>query len=272
VHVVFTARDLARQLPATWQERIKNGSTITFAEFLAAIRAPKDERDATARAFWALQGVPTILARWARKLPPEHVHVVTVPPSGAEPGLLWRRFAGLLGLDPDAFDSVARGVNTSLSAASAAVLRTFNAAIGDVELPWPAYAGVYKQRLAPALAAMGGPPIELPEDSFDWAVKQARHMVEELRTAGYSVVGDLAELVPAVRPTGLDPDFVPADARADAAIAGMVSLVSVVADSRVARDAVRRSQRGPVARRVEEVVGRVPALARLRDAYRRRTG
>jgi hypothetical protein len=96
-------------------------------------------------------------------------------------------------------------------------------------------------------------------------------MVEELRAAGYSVVGDLAELVPSVRPTGVNPDAVPADARADAALAGMVSLVSVVADSRIARDAVRRSQRGPVARRIEEVVGRVPALAKLRDAYRRRT-
>jgi hypothetical protein len=272
VHVVFTARDLARQLPATWQERVKNGSTGTYAEFLAAIRAAKGERDATARAFWALQGVPWILARWARSLPPEHVHVVTVPPAGSEPGLLWRRFAGLLGLDPDAFDSTSHEVNTSLGAASAAVLRRFNAAIADVELPWPAYAEVYKQRLAPALAARGGEPIEVPVESFEWAVAEAGRMVEQLRAAGYSVVGDLAELVPAVRPTGIDPDAVPSAAQADAAVAGMVSLVSVVADSRIARTAVRRSQRGPAARKFEELVGRIPALARSRDAFRGRFG
>lgn len=272
VHVVFTARDLARQLPATWQERVKNGSTGSYAEFLADVRAAKAERNAPARAFWALQGVPTILARWARSLPPEHVHVVTVPPSGSEPGLLWQRFAGLVGLDPEAFDSTSPEVNTSLGAASAAVLRRFNAAIADVDLPWPAYAEVYKQRLAPALAARGGPPIELPEDSFAWAVRQAGHMVDELRAAGYSVAGDLAELVPTVRPSGIDPDAAPSDAQAEAAVAGMVSLVSVVADSRIARTAVRRSQRGPVARRLEEIVGRLPALAKLRDAYRGRFG
>jgi hypothetical protein len=150
------------------------------------------------------------------------------------------------------------------------VLRRFNAALGDADLPWPAYAEVFKQRLAPELAARGGTPIELPEAAFGWSVERAQQIVEQLRSAGYSVVGDLAELVPSTRPTGLDPDAVPAEAEAEAALAGMVSLVSVVADSRVARTAVRRSQRGALARRVEQLVGRVPALARLRDAYRKR--
>jgi hypothetical protein len=272
VHLVFTARDLARQLPATWQERIKNGSTGSYAEFLASVRADRDDRDPAAKHFWAMQGVPTVLARWSRDLPAEHVHVVTVPPPGAEPGLLWRRFAGLLGLDPDAYDSSARGANTSLGAAEAAVLRRFNAAIAELDVPWPAYAGVFKQRLAPALAEHRGAPIELPEEHFGWAVERSEHIAAELRAAGYSVVGDLAELVPTSRPTGLDPDDVPADARADAALAGMVSMVEIVAESPLAKTAVRRSQRGVVARRIEDVVARTPVFARVRDAYRARRG
>jgi hypothetical protein len=200
------------------------------------------------------------------------VHVITVPPPGADSGLLWRRFAGLLELAPDAYDSSARGANTSLGAAEAAVLRRFNASIAELDVPWPAYAEVFKQRIAPALAERGGDPIELPEEYFGWAVERSRHIADELRAAGYSVVGDLAELVPSTRPAGVNPDDVPADARAEAALAGMVSMVALVADSRVAKTAVRRSQRGAVARKVEDFVGRTPALGRLRDAYRARRG
>ncbi|MDT4921447.1 MAG: hypothetical protein QOI15_2349 [Pseudonocardiales bacterium] len=271
VHIVLTARDLARQLPATWQERVKNGSTGSYSDFLASVRAAKAEREPAARHFWAMQGAPAILARWSRTLPPEHVHVVTVPPRGSDPGLLWQRFAGLLGVDPGAYDTALPVVNTSLGAAEAAVLRRFNAAIGDLDLPWPAYAGVFKQRLAPALAERAGKPIEVPEDDFHWAVERGQKMADDLRAAGYAVVGDLADLVPASRPTGVHPDHVPAEASADAALAGMVSMVTLVAESRVATTAVRRSQRGAFARRVEDIVGRTPALRRLRDAYRRRS-
>ena len=37
VHVVLTARDLARVLPSTWQENIQNGLTWTWPEFLASV-------------------------------------------------------------------------------------------------------------------------------------------------------------------------------------------------------------------------------------------
>ena len=272
VHLVFTARDLARQLPAAWQERIKNGSTASYAEFLASVRAEGDDREKSAKHFWAMQGVPTVLARWSRNLPAEQVHVVTVPPVGAEPGLLWRRFAGLLELDPDAYDSSARGANTSLGAAEAAVLRRFNTLIAELDVPWPAYAEVFKQRIAPALAERRGDPIQLPEEYFGWAVQRSEHIVGELRAAGYSVVGDLSELVPTTRPSGVDPDDVPADAQADAALAGMVSMAALVADSPAASTAIRRAQRGSLARKVEDIVGRTPALGRLRDAYRARRG
>ena len=35
VHVVCTARDLARQIPAVWQEDVKNRHVVTFADFVA---------------------------------------------------------------------------------------------------------------------------------------------------------------------------------------------------------------------------------------------
>ena len=64
----------------------------------------------------------------------------------------------------------------------------------------------------------------------------------------------------------------PPEQFADAALAGMVSLVEVVMSSRVAAIAVRRAQRGAVARKLEELAYRSRAVAASRDAYRRLRG
>src|SRR5215217_6388596 len=37
VHLVVTARDLARQVASDWQERVKNGNQVTFADFCANV-------------------------------------------------------------------------------------------------------------------------------------------------------------------------------------------------------------------------------------------
>ncbi|MFD2395792.1 hypothetical protein ACFSVJ_01075 [Prauserella oleivorans] len=38
VHVVCTARDLARQIPSVWQENVKTRQSTSFAELLASLR------------------------------------------------------------------------------------------------------------------------------------------------------------------------------------------------------------------------------------------
>lgn len=272
VHVIFTARDLSRQLPAAWQERIKNGSSGRYGEFLAAVRDTRFGGARSERWFWTLQDAPEVLARWGRDLPPERLHLVTVPPRGSDPSLLWRRFAGVLGIDPDAYDSTPQEANPSLGAAEAAALRRFNAALVAADIPWPAYSSLFKQRVAAALAARGGTPIAVPEEHFGWVSEWSERAVERLRDAGYHVVGDLDELVPRMRPNGADPDTAPAEDEVEAAVAGMVSLAEIAVSSRTAVAAIRRAERGPLTRRVEDIVARVGWLRALRDAYRRRTG
>ena len=51
------------------------------------------------RAFMRAQDIQYILATWGLYLPPERIHLVTVP-SGADRTLLWERFAGVVGVDP----------------------------------------------------------------------------------------------------------------------------------------------------------------------------
>lgn len=214
VHVVLTLRDIARTLPSSWQEWIKNAEVESYAEWLRLVRETADAVPApdprrAGPVYWNLQNVPVILRRWQDAgVPPERIHIVTVPPRGAAgPTTLWDRFAAVLGLDPAGFDlDAGRNLNETLSAAGAGVLRNLNVELARIGFPWPVYHRRIKFGAAPALAALGGAPIELPQDSYDWAVGWAREMVAGVRAAGYDVVGDLAELIPTRRPLGADPD------------------------------------------------------------------
>ncbi|MBO0815873.1 MAG: hypothetical protein J2P30_12135 [Actinobacteria bacterium] len=221
VHVVFTARDMARQLPSVWQEWVKNRSTITFAEFLAAVREPTDE----ARRFMNLHDVPAILERWSNEVTADRVHLITVPPPGSHPRLLWERFAGVLGLEPDHYNLDVPGTNPSLGAADAALLRRINVALAE-DLSWPDYNRLVKFGLAPAMATRRDVRIALPDDAFKWAVEWAGQAVEKLSGAGYQLVGDLDDLIPELAPAGEDPDYVDAETQASAAIAAVTLLLA----------------------------------------------
>src|SRR6478735_3615964 len=98
VHVVLSVRDLVRQIPAEWQENIKHRRTLSYAQFLEQIQDP-DRASRIGSWFWGVQEVPDILDRWGHDLPPERLHVVTVPAAGGPPTLLWERFSRVLGLD-----------------------------------------------------------------------------------------------------------------------------------------------------------------------------
>ena len=58
-------------------------------------------RPTTRAATGPSQDLPDVLARWGATLPPSRVHVVCCPPPDADPALLWQRFAGVVGFDPD---------------------------------------------------------------------------------------------------------------------------------------------------------------------------
>jgi hypothetical protein len=276
VHVIWTARDLARQLPAAWQERLKNGETLSFGEFLDKVRAGSARRSPR-RGFWALHGGPDILARWSRGLPPERVHVVTVPPPGADPALLWRRFAGVIGIDAAAYDTTVRTANPSLSAAEAAVLRSLNGTLDRDRISWPAYRSAIKYGVALALSGPGGPSgtrIELPEDVYEWVLRWSEDAFAAMRAAGYDVAGDLADLVPAQRPVGADPDAPPPAEQVEAAGRMLAAMVWLLTDdarwrigerlSRVSRgrlpaSVLYRSGRHSLAERLESVARRPDA-------------
>lgn len=230
VHIVFTVRDMARQLPAAWQERVKNRGQDTFAGWLAAIHDPSGPPTSPGRLFWGLHDVGKILAKWSEGVPAERVHVITVPPAGGDPTLLWKRFAQVLGVEPERYRQPDKSVNSSLGAAEVSVVRRVNVALGGDEFPWVHYDRLMKWYLSPQLAKRRGEPIDLPPTEYEWAVAKSQQAAKAIADAGYDVVGDLDELIPARRPSGMDPDNVPGDLQADAGIAGITSLIHLLAE------------------------------------------
>ena len=276
LHVVLTARDLLRQLSAEWQEHVKHRSTLRFDEFVASVREQAPSRSGW---FWGVQDYVGLANRWGEGLPPSRVHVVTVPPAGAPQGLLWRRFAGLLGLEPDSFDTSTSRANTSLGLEQAELLRRVNMALGDrLALPGP-YPAVVKNVLAHrVLAGRPGSRLRLDPADIEFAVEQSGLLAKGLEAAGVDVVGSLDELVlddetarAAASSTGYD---LPSDdvllGESVAAMADLlVELSGAIQRHRVAAEKVEARRRAPVRAALVELSERHPSLMPARRAWRR---
>uniref|UniRef100_UPI00022E197E hypothetical protein n=1 Tax=Saccharomonospora iraqiensis TaxID=52698 RepID=UPI00022E197E len=218
LHVVCTARDFSRQVPSVWQENVKTRHTTGYAEFLDAVRVP--ELNDVSRLFWDYQDLPRVLRTWAGTLPPERVHVVTVP-RGASTGTLWDRFASVLGVDTTGLHTGIGLHNFSLGTGETELLRRLNERVVH-ELDWPRYSGFVKEHLVERILAHrdGGARPVLPPEAHDWAHDTALRFVREIADAGYRVVGDPDELIPSPpADTGTGPSPVPGspDGRVDEA-------------------------------------------------------
>jgi hypothetical protein len=258
IHVVLTARDLARQIPAEWQEHVKHRNPITFRSFVDQISGP----DGDSTWFWRVQNYPEVLRRWCVEIPEERMHLVTVPPSGSPPELLWLRFAGLLGLDAAAFDLSQKRANASLGIEQTELLRRLNLALGDrIPLPGP-YPGAVKERLAHrVLTHRRGTPLRLSAADREFAVRRSDTIVKELVDLNVHVVGDLADLIPDADPGDVEP-VDPSDV-SDSAILeeGIEALIGLIEQDHRERSI-----------RQEQHERRISRLTRERDRLQQRLG
>jgi hypothetical protein len=191
VHIVYSARDLGRQLPAAWQESIKQGRKWTFSRFLNKV-----ERGQTW--FRNAMDLPTVLANWGAKVAPEHIHVVTVPhdrgPSGNE---LWLRFCQALQIDPLWAPLDSERANRSLGVAETSLLRKLNRRLELGVWREPAYDNLIRELLAQeVLVARNSLPVRLPPDRYGFAEAQADLWIDWLKESGVDVIGDPEDLRP----------------------------------------------------------------------------
>ncbi|MDO9457565.1 hypothetical protein [Nocardioides sp.] len=219
VHLVYSARDLGRQLPAAWQESVKQGRTWTYRRFQ---RRMVRGLPWFARAF----DLPSVLGTWGADLPPERIHVVTVPHETGD--LLWERFCDVLGIAPVWAPRDAERVNRSLGVAETQLLRRLNTRIDHATRRGADFDELVRHMLADRmLANRRGTRLQLPPHLHPWAVSEADRWSEWITTRGVQVVGDLADLQPgpAVVPEEfVDPAAVSAKAQLGAALDALTAM------------------------------------------------
>ncbi len=263
LHLVVSARDLLRQVPAEWQENVKHRATLSYETFLEEIRDP--ERASTIAAwFWSVQEVPDILERWGADLPPERVHVVTVPLPGSPPDLLWRRFQQVFELEGIPLDEEAERANPSLGVPETALVRRLNQAVNRDVRP-AQYRPLVRELLAHRTLSQraGSPRLALSPEAAEWATALSRRWVDGMRERGYDVVGDLEDLM------GLPPDPA-AWADPDAPDESLVAAASVDAVRALLLENVAIHQREAALRHEVDDLRGALERAYLRPTYKMR--
>lgn len=199
VRVYVTVRDVARTLPAQWQQTTQHSKTWTFAEYVDGV-TQSGPRSPVARNFWSQHDLAKTLTRWTKPLAADHVTVITVPGRGGDPNLLWQRFAGALGLRAERYRTV-RPANESLGAASAELLRRVNVQLETTQLSKQQYNSLVRGVLArDVLAARRDveQKVALPVSTQPWAEREAQRLIDAVTSSGVQVVGELDDLRPVI--------------------------------------------------------------------------
>ena len=185
VHMVLSLRDFSRVVAATWQERAKNREVEPWPDYLRAVTAGPEGK----HGFWRLQNAPQILEAWAKVIPAERIHVVTVPPLSADRLLLLKRFTQVLDIDADRLTIPSEEANPSLGAVEIALLQRVNAATTDLDMD--AYRRWVKRYFAQTLLAKrpGQLRVVLPESLRSWVEDETRRIRDTVERLGCSVVG-----------------------------------------------------------------------------------
>jgi hypothetical protein len=196
VRVILTARDLRRVVPATWQEAMQNGATFSYERFLQAASKTRSRRIPIARTLWAAQDFGYTLRTWLPIVDtPDALVLVTVPPPGSAPALLWERFCAACELDPSGVDASAPA-NESLGSTSAELMRRINQAAREASVPYPTRQVLKLQLAKVALPKHRHeePSLVLPQRYLAWAQRSADWQISQIQEVGPRVIGDLGDL------------------------------------------------------------------------------
>ena len=246
IHVVYSARDLGRALPAAWQESIKQGRRWSFATFL------RKAQHGTPWFFRAFD-IPNVLGTWGGAVPPERIHLVTVPQrprspvEGATGDPLWLRFCEVFGIDPDWAPTDSDRANASLGVVETNVLRELNRRLDRKARRKPPYDYLVRQALVEdRRVRRSSAPVRLPPSDFGWLEETTERWIEYIEQSGVRVVGDLADLRPE-RPDPdepwQDPDRVPARKRLRASLDALAAMTDVAAARPDPRDQLKTKVR-----------------------------
>lgn len=201
VDVIITARDLARVLPSSWQQHMRNGNFEAYADYLGLRvdeRISGDYATDLRRAFWRAYCYPQLVQRWQDVA--RSVTFVTVPADQHDPAEMWRRFRDACRIDalpvepPSLPDDKA---NVSLTGAETFALQGINLAARSSGMGRREVRAWHRILLKRGWAEGSdrGPRLGLPADVLDQVLAWSRDDVEALRSMDIDVVGDVADLL-----------------------------------------------------------------------------
>lgn len=252
IHLVYSARDLGRQIPAEWQEGIKHRRRRSFAQFLAQVQA--ERRNKPTMWFWRVQGLIDVLSRWSIGLPPERVHLVTVPQPGAPRDELWHRYCRAFGIESEWAPDEAGRENVSIGVAETALVRRLNRRLKRAGLASEDYRRLVRQLMVHETLANRKNMTKalLPPDTHAWANEVTDEWIEWIEGSGIDVIGDVKDLRPAPPPEPgewQDPDSPPRQEMVEAALDALVAM-TLEAARRPDPDAQITARIGRAARRL----------------------
>jgi hypothetical protein len=245
VHVVYAARDVTKVVTGLWHTYMRNQGSGSWQAWLSAVR----DTEAKSPWMWDGQNVRQVLERWEQHVPRERIHVITVPPSGTVPNVLWQRFCAVLGVDPSRHSLEVARTNESLGNAQVELLRRVNEKViglisDDSYNRWVQVfiaRRVLEQRPGRLKSA-------LPAEDHGWVLAHTNDVIAFLERKGYPVTGDLDDLLPApADPAAVPPDAFDKDEVLDAAVDVIARLlVKLAAPARRASPTLTQStqQRG----------------------------
>lgn len=227
VHVVVTAREPLGLFTASWQESLKNKSTVPMADY--------SRREAASPQViwnWRTLDLRLVLRRWSKAVPFDRIHVLPLDPRAPREEI-WHRFAGLLGLSPDDVDLSASFPNQSMGVVEAELLRRVNEQLEGFDSAFDR--GVYirtflaDERLVPR----GGERYWPGPDQVEECRERGDRAIRYLGRHPVDVVGDPEVLrVPAELEPRRTPDTVTDSEVATAASAVIAGLLGDVRELR----------------------------------------
>jgi hypothetical protein len=260
LHVVLTVRDVARQIPSSWQQTLQSGGDVGFVEFLDGVLS---RDDLSVRRFWSNQDVLAVVDRWATVVPPDRIHVVTVPPPGGDPGVLLERFSTLLGVPVDGLHDDSARRNTSIGRVQGEVLRRVNRALPQEYRRRHLYGDVGKRFFAAGvLGPQRGERALVPRGHEAWCREYAESVIDGIAARGLHVVGDLADLRPVAASFG--PEL--AEVTEAEVAAASTAAIATMLEQRMDRLAASRRSRQPAGGAA------APAPVQRRPLHRRVAG
>ena len=194
VRIAVTLRPLARILPSQWQQSAQAGMLRDYEAWLQAVF--REPGGAVGKAFWHRHRHDELVARWAEVVGRDRVTVVVADDRDRTASL--RAFERLTGLREGTLVAPDDRQNRSLTAAEVELVRELHAALDRAGVSAAARMNLVlfgaAQRLRLRVASANERRIGTPAWAQDEAAAVQRQVVDNLRSSGVHVIGDLEQL------------------------------------------------------------------------------